>query len=288
MPRSTPLSMSRRAALGALTTGFAFQTLQSVHATTRAAALQYPVATAVDSSGAIYVADLLLPGVWKIEGDKAAIFHKADKKFRNPLSHPRAIAAIEKDTLLVTDTAARDVFLVKPGEAPKGLTGGKLDVPAAILQLENELYVADTERNEIWKGTLEGKWSKWADVPAPRGLGLGNDKQILVISGKDNILYSLNPTDGKSEKLASGEANSYWTSIAIGKDGIPVVVDAYAKTLWRIESGKPVAWLKGSPFVHPVHITRSGDNFLVTDSRAKSLIEVTPEGKTRVLEVTAG
>lgn len=286
MPRSTTLFMSRRAALGAIATTFAFQTLRSVHATTRAAALQYPVASAVDASGVIYVADLLLPGVWKIAGGKAAIFHQADKKFRNPLSNPRAIAAIEKDTLLVTDTAARDVFLVKTEGAPKSLTGGKLDVPAAILQVENEFYVADTERNEIWKGTLEGKWAKWADVPAPRGLSLGNDKQILVVSGKDNILYSLSPNGGKPEKLASGEAAGYWTSVAIGKDGIPVIVDAYAKTLWRIESGKTVAWIKGEPFVHPVHITRAGDNFLVTDSRAKAIIEVTPEGKARVLEVT--
>lgn len=288
MPRSTPLFLSRRAALGTLAASFALVSIQSARGTSFGDVLLYPVASSVDSAGFIYVADLLLPGVWKIEDGKASIFHKAEKKYRNPLAHPRAVTAIDKDTLLVTDTAARDVFVVKPNEAPKGLTGGKLDVPAAILKIENDLYIADTERNEIWKGALEGKWSKWADVPAPRGLAIGSDKQIFIVSGRDNVLYSLSLSDGKPEKVAQGEANSYWTSIAIGKDSVPVVVDSYAKTLWRIESGKPAAWLKGEPFDHPIHITRSGDNFLVADSRAKALFEVSAEGKARHLALTTG
>jgi hypothetical protein len=284
---SSAIEATRRSFIASLSAVAALSFARRGKADSLETGLKYPIASVVDATGAVYVADLLLPGVWRIEDGKVTVFHKADKKYRNPLFHPRSIAALEKGSLLATDTAARDIFLVKSGEAPKGLTGGKFDVPAAILQIENDLYVADTQRNEIWKGALEGKWSKWADVPAPRGLALGNGKKILAISGRDKVLYSLSPSDGKPEKLASGEANGYWTAVAIGKDGVPVVVDSYAKTLWRIDSGKPIAWVNGEPFDHPVHITRSGDDFLVTDSRAKALIEVTPEGKTRVLELTA-
>jgi hypothetical protein len=167
----TPI-FTRRAALIAAIGTIAFPAIAPGIEPFAAPPFQYPLGASIDPAGAIFVIDLLLPGVWKVVVGKASIFHEAAKKFREPLYHPRAICAIEKDVLVVTDTAARDIFLVKPGEKPKGLTGGKLDVPAAIAQMDESLFVADTERNEIWKGTAAGDWRKWADVPAPRGLTL--------------------------------------------------------------------------------------------------------------------
>ncbi len=286
MLRTTPPHLSRRAALSTLGVVLSFPAVSLAQlAKSNVPGLQYPLAAAVDAEGAIYVIDLFLPGVFKVVQGKATVFYRAEKKYREPLFHPRAIAVIEKDALIVADTAARDLFLLKAGESPKGLTGKRLDVPAAIAEIDGTLFVADTERNEIWKGTITEKWAKWVDIPAPRGLAVNSEKQLLVVSGRDNVLYKLAPQGGKPGKIAQGEPTGYWSSVAVGKDGIPVVVDSYAKTLWRIEAGKPVAWVKGEPFDHPVGIVRMGDGFLVTDSRAKALIEVSVDGKARVLPV---
>lgn len=279
------LTFSRRAALCSAIAAAALPAITQAFPAGAAQPFQYPLAATLDPAGAIYVVDLLLPGVWKVEEGKATAFHQAKKKFREPLYHPRAVLAIEKDVLVVTDTAARDIFLVKSSEPPRGLTGGKLDVPAAIAQMDDAIYVADTERNEIWKGGAASDWSKWADVPAPRGLAFDSEKRLLIVSGRDNVLYRIAKEGDKPEKLAQGVATGYWNSIALGADGAPVIVDSYAQTLWKIEGAKPVEWVKGEPFDHPVSITRRGDGFLVTDSRAKSLVEVDASGKAKTMTV---
>lgn len=257
-------------------------------ATEAASPLLYPLALSVDADGAIFVVDLLLPGVWKVVDGKASPFHKAEKKFRGPLAHPRAILAVASDQVVVADTAARDLFLLKAGEAPRSLVGGNLDAPAALLQADDEILVADTQRNEIWSGGVDAAWSKWAAVPSPRGLAIDAEKRVLAISARDNVLYRIAGKGSEPKKIAQGEPRSYWSSVAIGADGVPVVVDSYAKTLWRIEEGKAVEWVKDPQFDHPVGLVRRGDDFLVTDSRAKAIFVVTAEGKTTPLELTTG
>jgi hypothetical protein len=110
---------------------------------------------------------------------------------------------------------------------------------------------------------------------------------LLIVSGRDNVLYRIAKEGENPENIAQGVATGYWTSVALGADGVPVVVDSYTKTLWKIEGGKPVEWVKGEPFDHPVGITRRGDGFLVTDSRAKVLVEVDAAGKAKTLTIDA-
>lgn len=286
MQRTSLRQLSRRSAMQTISGALALSPVSRILAALAADdKLAYPLACAVDSEGAIYVVDLLLPGIWKVADGKATLFYRAEKKFREPLFHPRAIAAIAKDELIVADTAARDIFLLKAGAPPKGLTGQRLDVPSAIVRVDETLYVADTERNAIWKGAIDGKWDKWVDIPAPRGLAANGEKQLLVVSGRDNILYKVASEGGKPEKVAQGEPTAYWSSVAVGEDGVPVVVDSYAKTLWRIEAASPKAWVKGEPMDHPVWIVRYRQGFLVTDSRAKALIEISAEGKASVMAI---
>ena len=50
------------------------------------AALQYPLAVVADANGVVYVADLDLPGIWKVQDGKAEIYFQGSKRFRTPLN----------------------------------------------------------------------------------------------------------------------------------------------------------------------------------------------------------
>ena len=48
--------------------------------------MDYPLAVVAGPDNSLYVADRNLPGIWKIQGGKAAIYYQGSKKFRTPLN----------------------------------------------------------------------------------------------------------------------------------------------------------------------------------------------------------
>jgi hypothetical protein len=78
------------------------------------AQMQYPLSAAADESGAIYVADRYLPGVWKIEDGKLATFFEGSKKYRTPLNAVRCVVLDRSGALIAGDTATREVYRFDP------------------------------------------------------------------------------------------------------------------------------------------------------------------------------
>ena len=72
--------------------------------------LRYPLSIAVHRSGAVYLADRNLPGVWRIEGERLGLFFRGSKKFRTPLNAIRCVAFDGDGKLLAGDTATRDIY----------------------------------------------------------------------------------------------------------------------------------------------------------------------------------
>src|SRR5690606_2121525 len=70
----------------------------------------YPVDVVAAEDGTLYVADLRLPGIWKIIDGKAEIFVKGEATFRTPLNAIRCLALDPDGHLLAGDSATREIY----------------------------------------------------------------------------------------------------------------------------------------------------------------------------------
>jgi len=84
-----------------------FIALVAPSAALRAADMLYPLSVAAAPNGAIYVADLRLPGIWKIVDGKREMLFEGSPKFRTPLNAVRCVAVDSKGRLVAGDSATR-------------------------------------------------------------------------------------------------------------------------------------------------------------------------------------
>jgi sugar lactone lactonase YvrE len=83
---------------------------------------QYLVSIAATESGTIYLADVNLPGVWKLENEKLTLLFEGSKTFRTPLNRIRCVAIDSDGKLLAGDSATRDIYRFDDSGKPVGLT----------------------------------------------------------------------------------------------------------------------------------------------------------------------
>lgn len=246
---------------------------------------RYPLVSAVAKNGTIYVADRMLPGIWKIKESKAAVFHQASKKFRTPLNAVWCVTFDSKGRLLAGDSATREVYRFDKDGKPQPLTKGKIGIPISIAaDGKGSLYVSDLETQRIWKLSEDGGEPKeFAVIAGPRGLTVDDKGRLWAINSGKNQIVRFTP-DGKSEPVVKGRAFRFPHSIVVPKEGIAYVTDGYGKCVWKIAEGqKPVKLVEGKPFDNPVGLVMGKNGLLVTDPRANALINVTADGKTKVV-----
>ncbi len=148
--------------LGALAARIALFVLSVGATASTAEELRYPLSIAVHRSGAVYLADRNLPGVWRIEGERLGLFFRGSKKFRTPLNAIRCVAFDGDGKLLAGDTATRDIYRFDEKGSPQSLTGkgkpfGQIGIPMAIVaDSEGNLLVSDLETHRIVKVPKEG------------------------------------------------------------------------------------------------------------------------------------
>ena len=250
------------------------------------AQMQYPLSAAADESGAIYVADRYLPGVWKIEDGKLAPFFEGSKKYRTPLNAVRCVVMDRSGALIAGDTSTREVYRFDPSGKPVSLTDGGIGTPMSVaVNSKGELLVADLELHRLWRVPAEGGQPEHvADVQAPRGVVCDADDNTWVVAqgGKDQVVR-VTP-DGKVETVVAGRPFAFPHNIALAADKTAYVTDGHGKTVWKIPpGGKPEQWVSGDPLINPVGLAWHQQNLLVVDPHAKAVFELSLDGKLRKL-----
>jgi hypothetical protein len=243
---------------------------------------RYPVDVAVDEKGTVFIADRDLPGIWTIETDQLAQYFAGSKKFRTPLNAVRCLAIDNAGLLLAGDTSTREIYRFDKDRQPTGLTGGRIGIPMGIAATKSgDLLVSDLELQRIWRVPASGgEPVALAEVPAPRGVCLDLEGQLLVVShGKDGQLLRV-AADGQVTTVVAGRPFEFPHDVAVAADGTIHVSDGYAKAIWTIRKGaKPEKWVSGAPLVNPIGLAWRGTDLLVVDPRANAVFRIDAAGK---------
>lgn len=240
-----------------------------------AAELQYPLAVAAAPDGTIYLADRLLPGIWKVDKDgHYSLFFEASKKFRTPLNAIRCLAIDHKGRLLAGDSSTRDIYRFDEGNVPTPLTKGEnagIGIPMAIaVHSSGDIYVADLEIHRIVKvPEAGGRAVEVAEVPAPRGLWFDKEDRLWIVShGPDHVLRwtappakTEAPAEGKADEAKPGETKPADAKPAAAK---PVDASPVDGTLEPVVKGRPFN------FAHHIAVDNDG-NAYIADGYEKAL-----------------
>lgn len=250
------------------------------------AKMQYPLAVVADEQGTVYVADLELPGIWKIVDGKPEIYFQASKRFRTPLNRVRCLAIDDEGRLLAGDSATREIYRFSEDAKPEPLTNGYIGIPAALaVDSEGTIFVSDLESERIWSVPKEGlkkeeEPKEVAIIAGVRGLAFDNDGELIAVTTLEDPVRRVG--EGRMlEVLVPGRPFQFPHHIVIGKDGTMFITDNYAATVWQVPAGggEPKSFAQGEPLNKPVGLGRRGDDLLVADPHAKAIFVVTPEGK---------
>ena len=275
--------MNRSTGIGLLSSWMILWSLHAVRADEGKAI--YPIGIACAAEGPIYLADLNLPGIWKLEGETLTLHHQASKKFRTPLNRVRCLALDSNGKLLAGCTAARNVFQIEAGAEPVALSTELIEVPMSLaVGKAGEIYIADLELRCIWLLTPGSKPVKFADVPPPRGIFLDSANRLWVLSQIGDQLIRLSP-DGKArESVVKGTPFKFPHNVVVDENDTAFVTDGYDHAVWKIEPGKePRVLAQGAPLVGPVGIARRGNQLLVVDPRANALIQIEQDGSMKAI-----
>lgn len=267
---------------------FAFSIMSP--AVAQEAALQYPLAVVADANSVVYIADLDLPGIWKVQDGKAEIYFQGSKRFRTPLNRVRCLAIDSEGKLLAGDSATREVYRFSEDAKPEPLTNGYIGIPSAIVTgQDGTIFVADLEVERVWSFPKDGlkkgeEPTEVAVVAGVRGLAFDSDNKLLLATTIEDPIRRVGE-GGKLEVLVKGRPFEFPHQLVVGKDGSYFVTDNYAGTLWQVPAGggEPKAFVKGDPLVKPVGLGKRGDDLLVADPHAKAVFVVSPDAKVTTL-----
>lgn len=252
--------------------------------------MQYPLAVAATKDGTVFVADLHLPGIWRIKDGQLALEYRASKRFGTPLNRVRCLAIDNKERLLAGDSATREVYRFEDGK-PVPLTHGMIGIPVVLaVRADGRIFVSDLETQRIWSFPSKGlaadeRPEEVAVIAGVRGLAFDAKGRLLVATTRENPIRRIDDK-GNVEILLKGRPFQFPHQIAVAKDGTIYVTDNYASALWKFSPGEakkdganPTPLHQGKPFDKPVGLTWLGDDLLVADPHAKQIFRVTLDGK---------
>ncbi len=245
---------------------------------------QYPLAVVVDKQETIFVADLKLPGIWKISEGKKEIFFQASKKFRTPLNAVRCLALDKDGNLLAGDSSTREVYRFSAEGKPTPLTKGKVGIAMALaVNSKGDIYVADLETRSILIIPSEGGSPKVFVTGLPvRGMTFDQQGNLLVAAHSKNQLLQITP-EKKIEVLIPGRPFQFSHHLTIDEDGNRYIADGYVKTIWKVSPSeketKPIAFIADEVLKNPVGLTWHKNLLYVADPRSQSIFIFDQTGK---------
>ncbi len=245
----------------------------------------YPLAVAAAPNNVVYVADLRLPGVWKIAEGKASLYYQASKKFRTPLNAVRCLAIDPDGKLLAGDSSTREIYRFDAPDQPVPLTKGRVGIPMSLaVKSDGTIYAGDLEIQRVVKiPSAGGEPVIVAEINSPRGMYCDKQDRLWVSSHGKNAVVRINSDDQPPEVIIAGQPFQFAHHLVVRPQGPVVVADGYAKTIWSFDpaegdSAKPVALFQGEPLKNPVGLAIAGDQLLVADPHQKAIYRLSPEG----------
>lgn len=242
----------------------------------------YPLDIAVDSEGNAFVVDRNMHGVWKRSGEKLEAFFEGSPKFRTPLNAPRCVAIDKDGTLLVGDSATREIYRVSEGKA-EPITDGAIGIPMDLaVKSDGTIYVADAEMRTLFRiPPGESKPIKVAEVN-PRGVFVDSTDRVWVVSQNPEQLQIVSDS-GETEKIVDHRVFDFPHQVVVDSSGTAYVTDGYKKAVWKIVAGsEPTIMFEGAPLDNPVGITLVEDKPIVVDPRARKVFRFNAESKPEV------
>lgn len=252
---------------------------------------QYPLSVAAAADGSLYLADRMLPGVWKVTDGEATVFSRGEKQFRTPLNAIRTVAVSADGTVFAGDSATREVYRLAADGTPTPLTNGGIGIPVDIaIDSTGRLFVSDLETQRIWKVPAEGgEPEELVQLAAPRGLFVDSQDRLWAIAASGEAPLVRVTADGVVEPVVASRAFEFPHDVVVADDGSAVVSDNYARCLWKVSpEGEVTKLAEGEPLAGPVGLAAgSGGGVLVADPRAKTIFLADNAGTLTVVAPTA-
>ncbi|RMF42521.1 MAG: hypothetical protein D6753_07350 [Planctomycetota bacterium] len=237
----------------------------------------YPLDAAVAPDGSVYVVDRNLPGVWRWKEGTLSVFYQASPKYRTPLNAPRCVAVTGDGTVLVGDSATRDVYRVAGQDQAEPITGGKIGIPMDIaLASDGSIYVADLELRTLFK-IPPGESAPQAIAQVnPRGVFVDGQDRVWVVSQNQQQLIRV-ADDGSVEPVVKERVFDFPHQVYVDASGTAFVTDGYKKAVWKVAGeSAPQILHAGPPLDNPVGITAVDGALVVVDPRARAVFKFNP------------
>jgi sugar lactone lactonase YvrE len=241
--------------------------------------MQYPLALAVEGETSIVIVDLNLPGIWRLplSGGTPQLVYRGSNLLRKPLNRPRCIAVSADGSLLVGDTATREIYRLAAdgsGEALP-LTNGFLGIPNSLaLDSKGRLLISDLETRFVYAWTEGQSEPQLFSKTSTRGLHLAADGVIWGVTPDAVALVRFNES-GEASAVLGGRPFQFPHNVVVDAEGTAFVTDGYAKTVWRIPNGgTPEPFFAGEPLQNPVGLAMIPGKLLIADPHAKQIFAI--------------
>jgi glucose/arabinose dehydrogenase len=246
--------------------------------------LAYPMAVACTPDGSIFIADSKLFSILKYNTNGTfEVVARAGPKNRTPLRAIRALAAGPAGELLAADSATFEVYRIQAGQAPVPLSKGAFDMPTGIaVAKDGSIVVCDLKLGSVMRVPKDGGAAEEiARVPAPRGVVIAPNDDIIVLSAGPNQLLRVT-AKGEATPIVKGKPFRFPMALALDATGTGFVVsDTYAVTVWSVDAkGEVKPLVKGDPLKRPEGLARDASgSLLVADPAAVQIFRVGDDGK---------
>lgn len=244
--------------------------------------LVYPVDVVAGEQG-IVVADFNGHGIFAIDDAGAVtVIRVGPGTPRTPLYGTRAvIEAPDGDGWLVADPGTFALYRVA-ADGELSVITTDLDVPQGLARFDDGSVLVSDARGGIgavYRVTLDGVVTVFAEVPSPKGIVADGDGFVVVSYG-ERALYRLS-RDGELGTVHRGAPFEYPHDVVVLPDGGYAVTDGYAAAVFRVGADGAVSeLLRGEPLRTPQGIARTTDGaLLVVDPRAGAVFRIDEQGR---------
>lgn len=244
----------------------------------------YPLDGVSTSADGALIVDRNLPGLWKFslasDQPQGEVLVQGSPQYRKPLNSPRCVAMGPGGEIYLGDTATREVYRVAADGSTEPLTGGMIGVPVDLaVDSKGTLYIADLERRAVWRWDPAGggKPEVWLAKANARGLAVDSQDRVWVLSQNAAQLLRYN-ADGQETVIVDQRIFNFPHNVCVEENGVAWVSDGYAKTVWKVEEGKPPVRAIESPLLqNPVGLFWHEGRLAIVDPHAAAVFRLSED-----------